>query len=79
MREHTTHHDDCGCLSERHAQEIAAANETIKRLQRKLDDAEKGLELVTAKWEAAVAERRSAERQIAALTEALSGGKPDGR
>lgn len=38
-RPHSTHHDDCGCLSERHAQQIADANAAIKRLTRELDEA----------------------------------------
>lgn len=38
-RPHSTHHDDCGCLSERHAQQIADANAAIKRLTRERDEA----------------------------------------
>lgn len=37
-RPHETHHDDCGCLSERHQQQLADANAAIKRLTRERDE-----------------------------------------
>lgn len=78
-RPHSTHHDDCGCLSERHAQQIADANAAIKRLTRERDEAtirayqvDKACEFADQEHAVALAAAEARERELREALTALT-------